>query len=358
MLAVLKLKDTIMKKYLLMLVFSFVFTFNLKGQCLCETPTIEFFNNFDSFYYCDCCPTYIYQPDSLVKFMNFHENDTNNIWQVAHINKGDWIGDCDFNFTGKAIITDSINSYPINNHSIFELKIEKPTCSDLLFGHYCWPGFSLHFDYKCDTDTLNDGLYIEVSFDNGQTFANAQDTTMVKLLPNGPYNVHATNYNELANSYGISGNNNCYLGENGNCYSPFNISFSWDSLSQASVPGVIFRFNFISDNIPSNKKGIVIDNLDFYLLNNCFTNVSLNKVSNVVNLYPQPVTNSSHLTFNNSDHKIYILNVSDEIGNIIYTSRTDDDFFNIGECITNSGIYFYCLYCENKIVKRDKFIKL
>jgi len=352
MLAVLKLKDTIMKKYLLMLVFSFVFTFNLKGQCLCETPTIEFHNLFESYYYCDCCPTYIDQPDSLVKFMNFHENDSNNIWQVAYINKGDWNGDFNWpNYNGKAIITDSTNSYPINNHSVFELKINKPTCSSW-FGHYCWGDLYFSFRYKCDTDTLTDGLYIEVSFDNGQTFANAQDTTLVKLLPNGPVNLGASHYNKLRNSYGISGSSNS------NGYSPFNLSFIWDSLSQSSVQDVIFRFNFISDSVSSNKKGIVIDDLSFILTHNCFTKAPLNNISDVINLFPNPINNSSCLTFNNPNHKIYMLNVIDAKGNIVFIQQTDDNFFKIGECISQSGFYVYYLYSENKIVKHGKFIKL
>ena len=36
------------------------------------------------------------------------------------------------------------------------------------------------FNYNSDTDTLVDGLYIKVSFNDGQTYANAKDKIAVK----------------------------------------------------------------------------------------------------------------------------------------------------------------------------------
>lgn len=317
-------------------------------DCLCEALGIVFSTTFDCYHYCDCCPTCIYEPDSLIKFMNLHESDSGNIWQIANINKGDWIGDFDpYNNNDMALITDSVNPYPPDNHSVFEVKIEKPTCMLWTGTGYCWGMMHVSFNYKSDTDTLVDGLYIEVSFDDGQTYANAQDTIAVKLLPNGPKIINPNECKQLRNSYGISGKNNRV----------FFIQFSWDSLSHGNVQSARIRFNFISDSIETYKKGILLDRLMVTVSHNCFT-----KIPNILNeeepSIVNPINENTKLTFNNSMHKLYYLNITDINGRNIFKGNTNEDYFNIGEIIKTPGIYIYNLYTNNKIIKTDKIIKL
>ncbi len=332
-------------------------------DCLCEVPTIAFSNSFDCYHYCDCCPTCIYEPDSLIKFMNLHESDSGNIWQIAKINKGNWIGDCLSsygeinNHNGYAIITDSINYYSPNNHSVFDIYINKPTCNTW-FGNYCLPYLGLSFYYKCETDTLLDGLYIEVSFDNGLTYANVQDTNAVKLLPNGPDIVEASHYKKLRESYGISGKVDTSSFDYANNYTRFFVGFQWNTISQWQVPGVIFKFNFISDSINTYKKGVVIDFIEIYTMYEHCLYKKENNYPNDIAITEIPITIYSKIIFSNPSHQLYYLNITDTNGRSIFKGNTNEDYFNIGEIIRTPGIYIYNLYTEDKTIKTDKIIKL
>ena len=77
------------------------------------------------------------------------------IWQIARPQK------LFFNssYSGeKAILTDSVSSYPTDNLSFFELKIGEFNCSTYVeVGLEEIVGFCIEFKHKFDTDTLADG---------------------------------------------------------------------------------------------------------------------------------------------------------------------------------------------------------
>ena len=115
------------------------------------------------------CISFIYVNISFSQFYNHIDFDSEestqqitidtlnpeNVWQIGKPQKDILNIACS---QPNVIITDTINSYPINNQSIFEIVHYK------LFG----TGVSLNlaFRYTIDTDTLNDYGYIEYSLES------------------------------------------------------------------------------------------------------------------------------------------------------------------------------------------------
>ncbi len=88
--------------------------------------------------------------ESACKYVSF-SSDSNNIWQLGKPNKVFF----DSAYSGtNAIITDTINSYSVTNHSYFDIKI--PSNSWFQLGNRI-----ISFKHKFDTDSLKDGGYIE-----------------------------------------------------------------------------------------------------------------------------------------------------------------------------------------------------
>lgn len=89
------------------------------------------------------------------------DTSSSNIWQIGFPNKTY----LDSSYSGEnAIVTDISNSYASDNHSYFDLYVGDFNYSD----YYPWDIF-IEFKHKFDTDTLKDGGYITVSYDNGNT---------------------------------------------------------------------------------------------------------------------------------------------------------------------------------------------
>src|SRR5207244_2114478 len=64
----------------------------------------------------------------------------------------------------KAIVTDTLNSYPQNNSSSFTITLLAPV--------YQFTLWYMSFSGKADCDSLNDGIIISASNDNGLTWYN------------------------------------------------------------------------------------------------------------------------------------------------------------------------------------------
>ena len=109
---------------------------------------------------------------------------TENIWQVGMANKSNFKE----TLTGKpAFITDTIKTYLKNIDNHFLLTIPAYDSS--------WMEGILSFYHKFNTDTLTDGGFIEVSYDQGQSWKNIiDDRNHVTTNFTGLYTV-TTEYN-------------------------------------------------------------------------------------------------------------------------------------------------------------------
>ena len=117
-------KRTTIIKYaiLLFIVFDSLFTLGQTSDTKSPFTFINYTNVFN--------PGSPYQTeDTNVTFVII--NDSNNIWQIGNPNKPPLDTTP---YPPNALLTDTIFSYPVNNHSVFEIRARKPLCCPFI----CW----------------------------------------------------------------------------------------------------------------------------------------------------------------------------------------------------------------------------
>lgn len=191
------------------------------------------------------------------------DTSAQNIWQIGPPQK---IYFDSAHHSTTAIVTDTINNYPINNHSYFDVKM-----GYFNYGSFYGYDVFLGINHKYDTDSLLDGCYITVSHDYGQTWTNVMNDS-ASYFDGGywcmtPQYAPSTNmYNTHADSlfngeWGFSGRSDGWVWSD----------FGWHECPVKSTPGtrpdtMIVRFNFISDSVDTNKEGWMIDNIVLFAI--------------------------------------------------------------------------------------------
>lgn len=265
------------------------------------------------------------------------DTSTNNSWQIGHPNKN-YMGSA---YSGeKAIITDTSFFYVSNNHSYFDLFI-----GDFNIDWYPEDIF-IEFKHKFDTDTLKDGGYITVSYDNGTTWMNIiQDSAYWDVKPQWEnknlYTLRDTLYNGTP---GFSGHSDGWV----------STWFTWHYIpcgfknSNIEIGDtMILRFNFISDSTNSNKEGWLIDDIRLYSVDLGSTIKSVN-VTNNISIYPNPTTGISTIDLGDFYNDIS-LNIIDLTGEVISTKHLEySKRVLLNSHNFQSGIYIVQLILDNK----------
>ncbi len=186
------------------------------------------------------------------------DTSANNIWQIGEPSKTFF----NASFSApNAIVTDTLNNYPVNNYSYFDLIIDEnsfPSFSSQMF---------FEIKHKIDTDTLKDGGYITISYDKGNTWTNIINDTSYNYEEspgsytwNGePSNLYSNDDTLFNGKYGFSGKTDWIT-----------TKFSWHYIPCKNIENktisdtILIRFNFISDNINTGKEGWMIDDIRLY----------------------------------------------------------------------------------------------
>lgn len=168
-----------------------------------------------------------------------------NIWIIGPPNKAELT---DPYSTPNVIITDTSKSYPINDTSTFIIR------NTALGRGFEWPHTVwLQGMYYVDTDTLSDFGGIEFSPNNGHTWLDILNDTIV-LDSSSNFSWSWARYGERPV---LSGNSNgwktfwVHLAELGHTY---NVQFG---------DTVLYRFSFISDSLDFERDGLMFDDLHF-----------------------------------------------------------------------------------------------
>lgn len=230
-----------MKNRVLLVLFSFI-SLNLQAQFNYYLDTISFEDVYPNL-----------EMDTSVQ----------NIWEIGRPQKI-YFDSAHSSLT--AIVTDTVNNYPINNHSFFDVKT-----GYFNYGSFYAYDVFLGINHKYDTDSLLDGCYITVSHDYGQTWTNIMNDSASYsyggywcITPRDGFNENM--YNNYADSlfngeWGFSGKSDGWGWS----------SFGWHECPVKSPPStapdtMIVRFNFISDSIDTNKEGWMIDNIVLFAI--------------------------------------------------------------------------------------------
>jgi len=254
---------------------------------------------------------------------------TTNIWQIGQPSK---VGFNQSYSAPYAIITDSINPYPTNNHSYFDLVID-------FNEQFNWPNLGIGFYHKLNTTAHNDGGYITVSYDKGVSWTNIVYDTLGHFMhtPAQTYfpNVNLYSKNDLlANKEpGFSGDITEWQ------YTEFYWVMAMVTKSFTDIDTLMVRFNFISDSIAENKEGWMIDDLRVFY-NHDFGSVSESNYATSFHVFPNPSAGEINVnveTFT-KDLNYYIANIA---GAVIQTGVLNSSKQTIN--IKKQGIYFISL---------------
>ena len=249
----------------------------------------------------------------------YFTNDTSgqNIWQIGTPQKVFF----DSAFSApNAIVTDTDGFYPENNLSWFQLELTRFTFDD----PYYWGSDDIFFEikHKFDTDTLKDGGYISVSWDHGNTWMNIiKDYVYPEATPGWENeNLYTENDTLFNGEYGFSGNSGDWI----------TTWFAWHYIPVRVEPfdTMLVRFNFISDTIPTEKEGWMIDNIRLYAVD---IGGSVEEHANsYFSLYPNPINQTSTIEFNTFNHKVE-LEVFNNLGQRVFY----DNYYNTKSILFN-----------------------
>lgn len=229
----------------------------------------------------------------------------------------------------RAIVTDTINSYPASDLSFFDLKIGD-------FNYPNWYPWSIWMEikHKYDTDTLCDGGYISVSYDNGEHFMNIIHDTVYYggVIPAG----------ENENLYGSDGTLcNGEPGFSGRSDGWISTWFSWHYLlvkSQEEIGDtMVIRFNFVSDDMDTAKEGWMIDNIKLYTVE--LAGGIRNQQEMGFSVYPNPIKQTAVVELQNRCHLVE-LEIFSLSGQLMYRQKdTETQMVDIQRSDLQPGVY-------------------
>lgn len=284
--------------------------------------------------------------DSTVNYIHI-DTSVQNIWQIGHPQKN--LFDSAYS-APNAMITDSVNAYPANNYSFFDLYVGS-------FNSQMYP-WDLFFDFyhKYDTDTLKDGGYITVSWDKGHTWANIIHDTNYLYFIHPPMSF----YGQIPNLYSdtdtlIEGN----VGFSGRSNGWIHTIMAWHALPvKIVIPSdtMIIRFNFISDGLDHPKEGWMIDHIRLYSVDLGGGVQDLFNSNEIAKVFPNPFADEAEISFVESFQTIEV-EVYDLQGKLVgqqkYPSGNSFRFNGNG---LKSGAYSLKILLDNKKVVTKKVI--
>lgn len=284
-----------MKKILIYLILFFISGVESFSQCSDEWLSINFDN--------DYCLDYIYV-DSI--------SDTNNIWQIGTLNKA--MADTNACST-IAIMTDTVNPYPVNDTSSFVIK------TVATFGIY-YGCKNISGNYYVQSDSLNDFGTIEFSPDNGLSWYDMLNDT-----------IYSANFFWFSKPVLTGNSNECKYFDGVLCDigSAFGINVG---------DTILYRFTFISDSIFDNKSGLLFDNFQFWDYVEGISEIRFLSVKSKV--YPNPVDEYFTIEFDNPDAASFDLAVYDIHSRpVLKQDDITSDKIPLNAALFKPGIYLY-----------------
>ena len=289
----------------------FLFAFLIITCTVTAQP--EYFIDFDS----------PYSKDSHIIIDTLSNPD--NIWQIGKPDKPVFTNA--FNSIN-AIVTDTMNPYPVNDTSVF--IIEHYRAGSWGTGNY---ELTLKFWYQFDSDTLTDYGMIEVSFDSLQSWINLITDTIYNLWGSYPKPV---------------------LTGNSNGWQYFDLELG-DLKYLGDIDDTIYyRFTFISDSIQTNKDGWMLDDFEF---TDYWEGIAEYKNSDLIRVYPNPAKEYFALDYEvQGNYRELRIDIVDAIGKLVFSKRLIKQKYQ--ELINlqgyKPGFYIINVIGDGKIVESKK----
>ncbi len=236
--------------------------------------------------------------------------DANNIWQIGPPQK---VVFDSASTVPNVLITDTINTYPINDTSRFQLGLTTDFEQQLN-----WGIFALQWNQKLDMDSLKDGGIIEFSIDSGNTWASVFDNPYV-------YNFYGYEFGNVdtigTGSLAFTGTDSTWR----NIWLCYEADWLVDNYNMGSLK---VRFTFISDSVETGQDGWMIDNM--------MANITLihtigeKDQKNYLEVYPNPTSDRINISARKMQefHITEKLELFNEMGQLVKSyARVPTKFF-------------------------------
>lgn len=248
------------------------------------------------------------------------EPGNNTLWQIGEPAKSN------FNTAlslPNAIMTDSLNTYPINQTTWFEVEVNE-------FTLWSWPEIQLEWYYKADLEQGIDGGIIETSYDDGLTWKNVFSDP--DFLP------------EMVGSFEIDTLFNGQVGITG-----VTSDWNWMAICWGNFIGELpinpssikVRYTFVSDSNDTQQDGWMMDN---FTTQSEIIGSTTSQNAQLIKAFPNPTTDALYFDsdeFNQTDLKVHIYNNAGQLveyqklntvvgGNpFIFTNHLDLGMYNV-----------------------------
>ncbi len=255
----------------------------------------------------------------------------NNIWQIGHSHKS-------YLNAGKVLITDTLNPYPVNDTSYFNIKIWNHGLSNLN-GEY--DHFMVTWYYRVDADSLKDFGFFEFSPDNGQTWYLMNDV----IYQNCWWTIDGYWHPITGHTEGERGINLVDFGQ----FCIDNLPIIEDTIQ--------LRFGFISDSNFDNKEGLMIDNIYISIA----TGVGVDEYQNSnhwVKVYPNPSDGDITIQYKLIGTDKCEFELYDVFGRKVYAHSLPSDAtsFSLNGTFLPGGVYYYRVTQGQKSIGKGKVV--
>lgn len=222
-----------------------------------------------------------------------------------------------------AIVTDTVNTYPVNDTSVFYFVATAE------WGYVAGAAASIGGNYWVDSDSLNDYGTIEVSPDNGNTW--------IDIVNPG---IYSSSINWATPIPVLTGKSNgwvLFVAGLSSLGPLFNVQFG-DTIR--------YRFTFISDSIPDSLDGLMFDDFGFDDWAEGIEEFNNGNIFSSTN--PNPASEQLSINFNNPMNENFDLKVYDILGNeILNENELGKNSFDLDVNSWNAGLYYYRLFDES-----------
>lgn len=257
------------------------------------------------------------------------------IWQVGEPQKDIFV---DSHLSDNAILTDTINSYPINDTSSFIIKHE--VGSGYFMGHE--PAVVLLSGYYLvDSDTLNDFGKIEFSPNNGIDWVLISNDTTANVAT-------ANNTWPTISTFALTGSVVDWT------YFEINIIRGLGELYTFSAGDTVqYRFTFISDAIYDDKDGLMFDDIVITDLHGGGLN---NDKADGVMSFPNPFNSSVTIKPQANAHSFLLYDIN---GRLVFNKNVNQKkTITINTTSYKPGVYLVVQKDKNgAIINSEKLVK-
>ncbi len=221
------------------------------------------------------------------------DSDSSNTWIIG-IPQKTFFGDS--RSFPNAIMTDSLNPYPINNNDFIQFDIPA------VDGVYSSSSAYVEFWHKFQFDTLKDGGYFKVAFDDSPYFTKDQmeygDSLLIEYCDYidfcGAQYMHDDLFGDSINGFTGTLDEWSYTRVLFVFQSPLRTGNMQMKSYNIEVDTVHFRFYILTDSIDGGEAGWIIDD---FLYGTAYLGGNINDTQNNLHLktYPNPVSNKMTL---------------------------------------------------------------